>query len=45
MHHDVLHVLILGDEVLHDVDQLMGEQSSEQLNALAQYDELVSVEQ
>ena len=45
VHHDVLHVLIHGDEVLHDVDQLMGEQSGEQLDALAQYDELVSVEQ
>jgi hypothetical protein len=45
VHHDVLHCVALSDEVLHDVDQLMGEQFSEQLNALAQHDELVSEEQ
>ena len=37
-----LHDVVLGDEVFHDVAKLMGERSSEQLDALAQYDGLVS---
>jgi hypothetical protein len=45
VHHDVLHCVALNVEELHDVKQLMGEQFSEQLNALAQYDELVNEEQ
>ena len=45
VHPYVLHDEVPGDEMLHDVEQLMGERFSEQLDALAQYDELVSEEQ